>query len=552
MRAGRYKPWAHRYNQIGLAVATVLLYLSYFLHLRADFPNGSRWNDFAKFTDEGWYGGAALHHALTGHWYVPNGFNPAVGLPGWPLLLLGWFDLTGPGMAEARVLTVLLLGGSLAILFQLLRPICGTTGSLLAAFLVLANPFVFSFHRLAILEPLVIFLFMLGLWLATVAGRRTARNARADGQQPIGITVRGSIAIHWPEGLLSLCIGVLIAGMALTKTTSVVLAPAILYQLWASAVLPGWAQRARNGYGASHSSRLLIYLDLLWKDRAALFLPALATLSAAALWSSWYLLWVRPRYLPDYRELFVINNGHAHGRILLQVMARALGDTLWINAVLLPLAMLVVAASVTVLRRLWSIPLYGSSVLALAGSIGFIGWHTWFQPRYYLVCVLPAAMVLAMGGRALEVRWIRHRSQRGWRVAHALVDFAVVVAAASMLERTLHDISQPEYTLLGAANAIAVTIRAEPAHRPVLLSSSGDNISLFTGIHAVNPEWPMGGLATLTRQERPGWYAAYTPWDDRHVAEVAALYRMHPVARYRVFDDPDHQALILYRLYGPR
>ena len=214
----------HRGGRILLMLGTALLYACYFVHLRADFPNGSPWNDFAKFTDEGWYGGAALHHAMTGHWYVPNGFNPAVGLPGWPLLLAGWFSVTGPGIVAARVLTVLLLGGSLAILLHLLRPICGTSTALCAVFLILADPFVFSFHRLAILEPPVIFLFVLALWSATVAGRRTAGLLRRH--------VDGSGAVRSfgvPGIAATLCTGLLIAGMALTKTTAVVLAPAVLY-----------------------------------------------------------------------------------------------------------------------------------------------------------------------------------------------------------------------------------------------------------------------------------------------------------------------------------
>ena len=40
-------------------------------HLRADFPIGSPWVfDWAKFTDEGWYGNAAIRAHLFGNWYV--------------------------------------------------------------------------------------------------------------------------------------------------------------------------------------------------------------------------------------------------------------------------------------------------------------------------------------------------------------------------------------------------------------------------------------------------------------------------------------------------
>src|ERR1700734_566993 len=41
-----------------LLLIAVVFYGFCFLHLRADFPNYSPWNDWSKMTDEGWYGGA--------------------------------------------------------------------------------------------------------------------------------------------------------------------------------------------------------------------------------------------------------------------------------------------------------------------------------------------------------------------------------------------------------------------------------------------------------------------------------------------------------------
>ena len=39
-----------------LVALTTVFYLLGFMHLRADFPNRSPWNDWSKMTDEGWYG----------------------------------------------------------------------------------------------------------------------------------------------------------------------------------------------------------------------------------------------------------------------------------------------------------------------------------------------------------------------------------------------------------------------------------------------------------------------------------------------------------------
>src|SRR5207237_533253 len=71
-----------------------------------DFPNHSPWMDWAKYTDEGWYGDAAIRHFQRGHWNVPGDFNPAAALPVWPLLEAAFFRFTGVNLAAARALTV--------------------------------------------------------------------------------------------------------------------------------------------------------------------------------------------------------------------------------------------------------------------------------------------------------------------------------------------------------------------------------------------------------------------------------------------------------------
>src|SRR6266566_2833629 len=62
-----------------LLVATLFLAL-HAVHLSADFPNHSPWMDWAKYTDEGWYGDGAIRHFQRGHWHAPGDFNPAAAL----------------------------------------------------------------------------------------------------------------------------------------------------------------------------------------------------------------------------------------------------------------------------------------------------------------------------------------------------------------------------------------------------------------------------------------------------------------------------------------
>lgn len=99
-----------------------------------------------------------------------------------------------------------------------------------------------------------------------------------------------------------------------------------------------------------------------------------------------------------------------------------------------------------------------------------------------------------------------------------------------------------------AADIIAATMRADASHAPVLLSGSGDTIALFTGVRAVNPEWALGGLPALLEREQPGWFAAFTPREEKRIADLRTRYDLRPVAEYRVFDEPEHRVLQLYRL----
>jgi len=97
------------------------LYLVHTLHLRADFPNFSPWMDYAKYTDEGWYGNAAIEHFVRGSWYVPGDFNTAAALPVWPLLEWVVFHFTGVGIVAARGLAIAVFGANLLLCYWLVR-----------------------------------------------------------------------------------------------------------------------------------------------------------------------------------------------------------------------------------------------------------------------------------------------------------------------------------------------------------------------------------------------------------------------------------------------
>jgi 4-amino-4-deoxy-L-arabinose transferase-like glycosyltransferase len=486
--AGRERVGGGRRWLVGLLlVASVAVWAVGFVHLRADFPNGSPWSDWSKMTDEGWYGGAAIHHFVRGSWYLKDSFNPAVAMPVWPAMLGAWFEVTGVSMAAARALTMVLYGVSLVLLYRLmLRALPGRyVAAGAAVLLTVVNPFCYAFDRLAVLEPVTVFWMMLALWLA-------------------GETKRG----HWWR---LVAVGVVVALLVLTKVTGVALVPAVAYLLWAE-----WG-RGRKGVGA--------------------VMVALGT--AGLLWLGYVRSVVRPHYLADYRLLFSINAYRVHLSIVPKMAWVTLRDGLWIQPVLFPLAVVMVVLSVLWLRELWRMPLFVAAVMAAVGHMAYVGYHTNFQPRYYLVIAMPMAIVIGMGAAAIGER------HAAW--ARGLVQVAVVVAVGMMVVRLWDYVTQPQYSFLHAAQGIAAVVSADGGEKQ-LLSDSGDDITLMTGVPAVAVSYPVNGMDALLTRYQPEWYAAWPGWEDTVIEQVKTRYRLDEVARYRVFDDPKRQTLVLYKM----
>jgi 4-amino-4-deoxy-L-arabinose transferase-like glycosyltransferase len=158
--------------QAAILIAAAVFLCLHWVHLSADFPNQSPWQDWSKYTDEGWYGDAAIRHFQLGHWYVPGDFNPAAALPVWPILEGLVFLFTGVSLVAVRALTVAVFAGTLVAAWFLIRKHStrprGFAAS--AAVLLLAvSPFCFGFTRLAILEPLLVLLTLLSLLVASQA-----------------------------------------------------------------------------------------------------------------------------------------------------------------------------------------------------------------------------------------------------------------------------------------------------------------------------------------------------------------------------------------------
>jgi 4-amino-4-deoxy-L-arabinose transferase-like glycosyltransferase len=482
---------------IAAPLAALVLLAAHFLHPRADFPNFSPWMDYAKYTDEGWYGNAAVAYFTRGGWYVPGDFNPAVALPVWPFLEWVVFHFTGVGLTAARMLALAVFAGNASLGYLLVRSRAPRWAALLAVVLVVSNAFLYCFSRLAILEPLLTFLLLL-CWLLAL-------------RLPVA-------APRWQRTALPILIGLLLCAMVLTKTTAVFLFPSVLYLIWAA------------------------YPD---DGRAALRCGAVAAVSGLLPWLVYYLALVRPRYLADYHYLFTANVYPQPTTAVGWLMAfwYAVHGVFWIDRWWALLAAALLLLSTAALRELWRDQLFTASALAIAGYLFFIGFHNNMQPRYYQVVAFPLAILVALGVEAI----FRQRG-RVWMGAAALSTLGLAWSIAINARETLWFTSHPQYTFVDAARNLTRYIDQHPNRNRLLLSISGSNIALITGLPAICDDFGTLALPERIRRYQPGWYAAWNELDPGTLEDLSTQFRLEQVANFPAYDDEDRDNLILYKL----
>lgn len=486
------------------------------LNLRADFPNHSPWYmDWAKYTDEGWYGNAAVRAHLFGHWYLPGDFNPAPAVPLWPLLEWVLFFLTGVSIQAARGLAITFFYANLLLSYLLLRARAPRWASLLAVTLLVTSPFLYCFSRLAILEPMLTTLTLAALNLAVRLPRL---------RRPL---------------LASTTIGFLFTLMMLTKTTAVFLLPALAWAM----ILP-----------LRHSRRILAR-------------SVLAAAGAFALtFGLWMALVVRLGYLPDYKYLFFINNYIKPRNIdwpLLSLWWSFHGG-LWVDHILIPLAGFVTLAVLLAQSKPWARvllldPVFGASVLAVAGYILFMTYQNHPQPRYFAVVAVFCFILIAQGAGAIisAARAATATGPRRLSTASLLgyaVLFAVALAVSMNSVSTLSYAAHPEYTFVDAAEKLTRYIDQHPNGNRLLVSISGDQITLITHLPSLcddfgTPTEAMPDLPGKLSYYQPGWWATWNDVDPGTLEDLHNYYSLEQVASFRAFDDKQRNLLVLFKLH---
>jgi hypothetical protein len=507
-----------------LLVAAAIFLALHAVHLSADFPNHSPWMDWAKYTDEGWYGDGAIRHFQRGHWYVPGDFNPAAALPVWPLLEAALFRFTGVSLTAARALTVVIFGLILLASYLLVRRWQRlSTGKksgpslapALAVLLLAVSPFCYVFTRMAILEPLLILLTLLALLTASYI-----RPWRHESPTP-----RGYLLLPAPYSLLPVFLGLLIPLMVLTKTTAIFLLPAIFWLVW-----------ARAGYRVRPFLRLSLPPVIL----------------AAVIWISYFFFIVRPHFLSDYHYLFDANGytGLTPSNILF-VLGNTIADGLWIGKILYPLALLAILSAFLLRPRLLRNPLVPALILWAAGYAAFLAYHNNLQPRYYLVIAIPLTLLVPIVFSSLWSSTPRPRTTAETylhRIAIMTVAGVLAVLTLTDARQTLHYVRTPDYAFTNAAAQIYRIISADPSRNPLILSISGSQLSLMTGLPSICDDFGTMDLPVRVQAYRPGWYLAWNQVEDDKMDALTPAYRLQRIAAFPAFDDPERNLLILYRL----
>lgn len=491
------------------------------LHLSADFPNHSPWtSDWAKYTDEGWYGNAAIRAHLYGNWYFAGDFNPAPALPVLPFLEWLLFFVTGVSIQAARGLAVAFFFLNLLLSYWLLRVRGPRWMALLALTLLVTSPFLYCFSRLAILEPVQIAFLLAALNLAVRLDR-----------------LRRPVAA-------SAVISLLFTLMLLTKTTAVFLLPALSWAM----ILPLWRNK-----------------------RFAVRCALTAAGSFALTFGLWMALVLHFGLLTDFKYLFFVNHYTKPKEFYWPLIAFwwSFHGGLWVDQILIPLAGVVVLGAIAAgglqlrdktratvedqspisrtpqPRTLLLDPLFGASLLAVAGNIFFMAIQNHPQPRYFAVAAFFCFFLIVLGSAAAVSEgsglWSR-------RIASAGIAVLILTASFNGLQ-TLNYVAHPEYTYIDAARQLTHYIDAHPNGKRLLLSISGDQITLFTHLPSLCDDFGTVDLDVKMARYQPGWYAAWNDIDPGTLSDIHQHFSLEQVASFHALDDDDRNLLLLFKLH---
>jgi len=151
--------------------------------------------------------------------------------------------------------------------------------------------------------------------------------------------------------------------------------------------------------------------------------------------------------------------------------------------------------------------------------------------------------LVALGAGALAGQTGTTR-KLGWAV--------VVLAGAAAITNAAWTISFaafPEYTFVTAARNLTRYIDEHPNGKRLLVSISGDEITMETHVPSLCDDFGTTPLEKKLAQYQPGWYAAWNDLDPGTLADIHTHFSLEQVATFRAFDDPERNVLVLFKLH---
>ncbi|MGC9292614.1 MAG: ArnT family glycosyltransferase [Acidobacteriaceae bacterium] len=478
-----------RKMQLALLALAICLLGARLWHIQADFPTYHFYSqDGARFTDEGFYTNAALHHYTLGHAYLPGGWNPGVFMPVWPLLVGALFHFTGISVIAARSLAVICTWLGVLLAYAVTRQYRSRTFASIAALLIAANALGFFFGRLAILEPAFGMFLLLALYLA-------------------GKVRPGNYA-------LAALVGVVFVIATLTKTTGPFVLPAVLYPIWANNRKDRPATWKLLAVALGVTFLLLGCAKLVWTHNYQTDMQIILGLAP---------LWQIEHSLPRLLRFFYRGT--------------------WIDPVLFPIALAGFLAAIFRLRFLWRDTLFVTAFLWEAGYAAFIVFHYDGPPRYFVTLIVPTLWLALV---FLEWLW---RERRTVGMALAACVLASVVWNLTYIAVYL---AHPRYTLVDASMEIKRVIEADPQSCKLMIGRGADEISLLSnGFPTMDSDGAMP-LADKIDAYHPGWFMQWTFDAPQRTVTVSLRRQMEQRARFSVLGPTGQANLTLYHLLPKR
>jgi len=204
-------------------------------------------------------------------------------------------------------------------------------------------------------------------------------------------------------------------------------------------------------------------------------------------------------------------------------------------------------------RRILLDPVFGASLLAVAGYIFFMTYQNHPQPRYFAVVAFFSFLLVAQGAATLigPANSPRHASVRfvGWTVA-CLAGLTAVFNAAQTLNYAMY----PEYTFVNAAAQLTQYIDAHPNGNRLLVSISGDQITMVSHLPALCDDFGTRtavypDLVAKLAKYQPGWWATWNDIDPGTLEDIHTHFSLEQVASFRAFDDSERNVLVLFKLH---